>query len=289
MTMFRTILAGLVGVLAAGAILFLGGCSKDGLPVAHGPDSKPHGKTPHEHKPGPNGGKVLDVLDKYHVEGVFKRTENEFLFELFTLDTDPNKIMEVEARPLEAEVVPKTGPSRQITLQPLPQTGDKPGKTSRFSVVLPSHLAEQEVDVSILYIMGQERQRIRFTHGKHVNGHGDQAAADDWQLFTTPAGLYTEKDIAANGKTIPSIKFKGIQWPHDNESIKVGDFVCPVTDNKADDRCAWIVNDRRYTFCCEPCIRKFVRWAKDPEDQKKIKQPMEYRATEETVRRLKGQ
>jgi len=93
------------------------------------------------------------------------------------------------------------------------------------------------------------------------------------ELYLTPGGLYSEADIKANGNTVPSQKFTGISWPHDDE-LKSGDRVCPVTANKADERCYWIVNARKYEFCCAPCLDKFVKWAK--ERPEKIKEPAEY-------------
>ena len=64
-----------------------------------------------------------------------------------------------------------------------------------------------------------------------------------------------------------------VRWPHDDE-IKTGDKVCPVTTNKADERCYWIVNAKKYEFCCTPCLDKFVKLAK--EQPGKIKDPTEY-------------
>lgn len=93
------------------------------------------------------------------------------------------------------------------------------------------------------------------------------------ELFLTPGGVYTKADIDANGNTIPSEKFVGIRWTHDDD-LKAGDKVCPVTANKADQRCAWIVNAKQYEFCCAPCLDKFVKWAK--ERPEKIKDPQEY-------------
>jgi len=92
-------------------------------------------------------------------------------------------------------------------------------------------------------------------------------------LFLTPGGIYTTADIEANGKTTPSVKYKDISWPHADD-LRKGDTVCPVTTNKADPRCNWIVNGKKYEFCCTPCLDKFVKWAK--QDPKKIKKPEEY-------------
>jgi hypothetical protein len=92
-------------------------------------------------------------------------------------------------------------------------------------------------------------------------------------LFLTPGGLYTVADISANGNTLPSEKYKGVSWPHDDD-LKPGDKLCPVTDNKADPRCEWIVNGKRYEFCCTPCLDKFVKWAK--QQPGRIKEPEAY-------------
>lgn len=116
------------------------------------------------------------------------------------------------------------------------------------------------------------------SHGPAGHEHanmpkGVSGTSFERELFLTPGGLYTEADIEANGKTVPSAKYTGISWPHDDD-LKPGDKVCPVTANKADERCAWVVNSRKYEFCCTPCLDKFVKWAK--ERPEKIKEPTEY-------------
>ena len=93
------------------------------------------------------------------------------------------------------------------------------------------------------------------------------------ELFLKPGGVYSDADIQANGNTVPSAKYGGISWPHEDE-IQKGDKVCPVTANKSDERCHWIVNAKRYEFCCTPCLDKFVKWAK--EQPEKIKDPADY-------------
>jgi hypothetical protein len=93
------------------------------------------------------------------------------------------------------------------------------------------------------------------------------------ELHLTPGGIYTAADIKANGNTVPSVKYKDISWPHDDD-LKPGDKVCPVTTNKADERCVWTVNGKPYKFCCTPCLDKFVKWAK--KEPEKIKDPEAY-------------
>jgi hypothetical protein len=109
--------------------------------------------------------------------------------------------------------------------------------------------------------------------GGHEMPKGVGGTQFERELFLTPGGVYTKADIDANGNTIPSEKFTGIRWTHDDD-LKTGDKLCPVTANKADQRCYWIVNAKQYEFCCTPCLDKFVKWAK--ERPEKIKDPQEY-------------
>ena len=67
-------------------------------------------------------------------------------------------------------------------------------------------------------------------------------------------------DIKANGNTVPEEKFKGKTWEHADD-LKVGDKTCPVTKNKAETECAWVVQGQTYEFCCPPCLDKFIGWA----------------------------
>lgn len=89
-------------------------------------------------------------------------------------------------------------------------------------------------------------------------------------LFTQPSGLYTQTDIDLNGKRAPVDKFAGIASRHDFMP-QAGDFVCPITQTKANASFPWYLNGKKYLFCCPPCIEEFVRMAKDEPD--KIKSP----------------
>jgi hypothetical protein len=120
----------------------------------------------------------------------------------------------------------------------------------------------------------------KHSHDHGPGGHDDSATPKgvsgtpfERELFLSPGGVYSEADIKANGNTVPSAKYRGISWPHD-ETLNSGDKVCPVTANKADERCSWIVNAKKYEFCCTPCLDKFVKLAK--EQPAKIKDPAEY-------------
>jgi hypothetical protein len=81
------------------------------------------------------------------------------------------------------------------------------------------------------------------------------------ELYRTPGGIYTAADIKANGDLPPKVKFKGVV--HRDEETKPGDKICPISDNKANPQCFWIVNGQRYEFCCPPCVDSFLKLAHD--------------------------
>jgi len=90
--------------------------------------------------------------------------------------------------------------------------------------------------------------------------------ADERELHLTPGGKYGLADIEANGKTIPSQKYRGFQARHDRHPHS-GDWLCPVTLTKANPGCTWTIGGQVYQFCCPPCIDEFVRLAKEmPEE-----------------------
>ena len=86
-------------------------------------------------------------------------------------------------------------------------------------------------------------------------------ASEEQELHLSPGGKYTEADIEANGRTVPSQKYRGFQARHDYDPL-IGDRVCPVTRTKANESCTWTINGHVYQFCCPPCIDEFVRLAK---------------------------
>lgn len=90
--------------------------------------------------------------------------------------------------------------------------------------------------------------------------------AEERELYLTAGGAYTEADIAANGPTLPSQKYRGFRANHDLQP-RPGDRLCPITRTKADPNCAWIIAGRTYEFCCPPCIAEFVRAAKEKPEQ----------------------
>src|SRR5262249_14729034 len=164
----------------------------------------------------------------------------------------------------------------EIRSEPLPD--DTPGKTSQFVGQLPEPLRGKKLEITVPIKIAGERYRFPIMTAAQA-GHGHmppglvRGSEKERQLYLQPGGIYTSADIRANGGTIPSEKFKDVSWPHD-DNLKDGDKVCPVTANKADPRCSWIVNGKKYEFCCAPCLDKFVGWAKS--QPQKIKEPDEY-------------
>jgi hypothetical protein len=90
--------------------------------------------------------------------------------------------------------------------------------------------------------------------------------AEEQELHLVPGGKYTRADVEANGRTVPSRKYRGFQARHEYDP-RPGDRLCPVTRTKASPLCTWTVGGRVYQFCCPPCIGEFVRLAKQHPDR----------------------
>jgi len=233
----------------------------------------------HAHQAGTRGGIIVSIgQHNYHAEAVF---EKDGTVRLFTLGKEEARIQEVEKQTLKASVWPEGDNSNALTfeLKPEPQTGDAEGKTSQFVGRLPQELIGKKVvaSSSITIDGGRFRFEFRNTGGSQhaAMPQGVKAGSEkERQLFLQPGGIYTQADIEANGNRVPSVKFKDVEsWPHE-DAMQVGDKICPVTKNKADARCSWIVNDKEYEFCCPPCLHKFIGWAK--KEPEKVKDPSEY-------------
>ncbi|MFM8400926.1 MAG: hypothetical protein ACKOAH_24125, partial [Pirellula sp.] len=121
---------------------------------------------------------------------------------------------------------------------------------------------------SFPFAISGERFRIAFelkAHDDHQSMGKQAQAGEEESLYLTPGGKYTTADIEANGKTIPSIKFKGIRSNHDDKPMP-GDKICPISKTKANEQFVWVIDGKAYTFCCPPCIDEFVRSAKEQPD-----------------------
>jgi len=99
------------------------------------------------------------------------------------------------------------------------------------------------------------------------------AEISEKELYLTPGGKYSQKDIIANGEMTRSQKFASFKASH-NPNPKTGEKICPVTLTKANSECTWVVDGKDYQFCCPICIDEFLLLAKEHPDQ--IKDPEFY-------------
>ena len=227
------------------------------------------------HALGDHAGALVSLgKDQYHVEAVFT---SDGLLKLYTLGSDRSRILEVKGQILTAYVTPKGDTeTHAVALRPAPQAGDRFGNTTCFCGALPAALAGHSVQVSVPnFCIGKER--FHLTIVRHSIGPAEMpapvAVAAEQQLHLGPGGKYTEDDIKANGRTVPSQKYRGFRARHDHDP-QSGDQLCPVSRTKANPACYWVVGGQMYQFCCPPCIDEFVRLAK--EQPENIKPPNTY-------------
>ncbi len=229
----------------------------------------------HGHPAGAHGGIIVEVgRDNYHAEAVFEKGT----LRLYTLGNDESKVIDVEKQTLKAFVKAEgAADAVEMALEPTPQAGDKPGRTSQFVGKLPAEFAGKAVSVTIpVLAIDGERFRIGFTSTppKHEPSMPGGAKLDEEkELFLKPGGKYTVADIKANGGATPTQKFKGIASNHDLKTLP-GDKICPITLTKANPKFTWVVGGQTYEFCCPPCVDEFVATAKSNPDL--IKMPEDY-------------
>jgi hypothetical protein len=203
---------------------------------------------------------------------------------LFILDQDETKVARVEQQDIKAQVrAVDASAAVPMILKPDPQEGDPAGKTSQFIGELPEGVQGKPLIVNLRLSINGEAYAPELTSAPPANVHagmpkgvargGGKISQAERDLYLTPGGIYSAEDIVANGNTVPSLRFKSMQWAHD-DNLQAGDKVCPVTNNKADPQCSWVVNGKAYSFCCPPCLDKFVGWAK--KNPEKIKEPEAY-------------
>ena len=91
---------------------------------------------------------------------------------------------------------------------------------------------------------------------------GGLARDEARELYLTPAGIYSDADIRANGRRSASEAFVNFRAEHDF-SPQPGDRLCPITRTKSNPACRWVIGGQTYEFCCPPCIDEFVRLARE--------------------------
>jgi YHS domain-containing protein len=282
-------------LLAASALFLFAGCTRD-ISRSPGDSSDASVTVPssassqqptatnageHAHVPGAHGGTIIPIgSDSYHAEAV---VESNGTFRLLMLGQDESRIQEVELQALKA-YVKGDGDSESVAidLNATPQEGDAEGKTSQFTAQLPDNYVGKSVEMTIpnLRING-ERFRVGFSTAataahspsEHMPEPMATTGADDKDLYLTPGGKYTAKDIEANGSFTAAQKFKGIRSTHDMSPV-AGDLICPITATKANPKFTWTIDGKEYQFCCPPCVDEFLKLAKQDPDA--IKEPSEY-------------
>lgn len=247
------------------------GCGKANAPK---PATKTAAKVDAHPTAGPHGGQLIEWgNEEYHIELVMDPKTKEAT--AYVLDESAMKLKPIQAATLT--LVLKLEPPVTVMLAAKPDAGAAAGQSSRFvgthDALSQDKLFEGAVSGTVGGTPYSGKFKQKKAHANHAGmPEGVGGTPEEAELFLKPGGIYTADDIKANGSVVPSVKFKGISWPHDDG--KPGDRVCPVTANKADDRCAWVVNGKTYTFCCTPCLDKFLKWAKQTPE--KIKEPGDY-------------
>lgn len=231
----------------------------------------------HGHKAGAHGGIMVSLgRDSYHAEAVF---EKGGVLRLYMLGNDESRVIDVEKQTLKGFVrIEGDAETQPFVLEAQPQEGDAEGRTSQFLARLPEGLAGKSLEVTIPNIViAGERFRLGFKSVSEPHA-GDSMPAkasstEEQQLYLTAGGLYTEDDIAANGRTTAAAKFKGFKAQHDAKPAS-GDKICPISMTKANPQFTWIVGGKPYEFCCPPCVDEFMRTAKTKPAE--IKLPTDY-------------
>jgi hypothetical protein len=244
-------------IAALFAVVTLPGCNKK--ETAKPVDQK---KDAHaDHGDGPHGGPLAEWEEKYHGE--------------FTLDAAKKQVT-VYILDDTAKAAPKIDAAK-ITNVTVTVAKSKPPITLELK-----HDAKRSDDKGIAFVgthdhfekSGEMTVNISADiDGKHYSNDVTYKPSKTTQLYLTPGGIYTVADINANGNTTPEQKFKGKKWAHE-DGLKVGDKICPITKNKAEADCAWIIQKQRYEFCCPPCLDKFMGWAHN--DTAKVKEADQY-------------
>lgn len=258
-----------VPLVRVAAVLALANCIGCGDTKSFSEESAEARRAPsidkHEHRPGSHGGLLVPIDGAhYHVEAI---ATSDGLIRLHMLGEDESRVEDVEAQTVTAYArALDSGRASTITFEPSPQLGDAPGRTSLFIGRVPDGLEGRGLSVVVpsIRIAGQ-RLRFGFEAGSADHGRAmPEKVVDEGEreLYLTPGGKYTDRDIAANGGITASRKFAGFRATHDPDP-KPGDRICPITETRANPACTWIVGGKTYEFCCPPCVDEFLRQAKE--------------------------
>jgi hypothetical protein len=235
-----------------------------------------HADSDHEHVAAHGG--VIAVVGNAHAE--LAETANQALA-IYILGEDEAVTLPIAAATLSGQLQ-KRGTADfvevEFTADPLP--GEAP-KSSRF-VSAPNQFERGVAyDMTTYLPIDGKNYRARFvafgaTHDDH-GGPGSMearnAAASSErtpkvvELWFTPKAKYTADDIAANGPQTAYEKFGEVEVDHQDPTP--GEIVCPISKSKTNPEITWIIDGKKYAFCCPPCIEDLVQRAKDKPDELK--------------------
>jgi hypothetical protein len=226
------------------------------------PTASVHGAGAHTHQ-SLHGG-LVESVGNNHVEAVF---DTQGGVRVYVLGLDETQMYPISAPELQADIQsPNASQVTSLTLHAAPQFGETAGHASQFIGTLPTELRRQPLSITLNVPLDGRLYRVRLESGAHSEpamptNLADRSPEAERKLFLTPGGKYTQADIAANGNTVPSLKYADFVATH-NMNPQKGDRLCPITNTLANPNLTWIVGGKSYTFCCPPCLREFVLRAK---------------------------
>lgn len=210
---------------------------------------------------GPHGGLIAEWEEIYHAEFTVDHAKKQVV--VYILDDKAKAAPKIDAAKITKVQVTITEPKQKDAIE---LAHDAKLSSAKGIAFVGTHEVFAKAADMKLAISGN-------VDGKRYVGDVTYEAPKKAALYLKPGGIYTAADVKANGATTPTEKFKGKEWAHE-DNLKPGDKLCPVTKNKAEADCAWIVQGQRYEFCCPPCLDKFIGWAHFQPD--KVKNANEY-------------
>jgi len=226
-----------------------------------------------EHGAGPHGGTIVE-FGKIHAE--FTVDHDKKSTTVYILSGDLKKAVPLTSDKLVLSI---RTPAFTVDLKPMPLADEPKGLSSRFTATHDNFGKEQEFEGTITAEIDGKPYSGDFKEKPEDHKHDKKTSQapkidpKEAALFLTAAGKYTKEDIAANGDTVPSVKYKGLKISHDAKP-KAGDKLCPISMTKANAKLTWVVGGQSYEFCCPPCVDEFVENAKTLPDA--LKPPGEY-------------
>lgn len=270
-----------LAIMLMGGLALFSGCGAKGRmardaakPKAPSPQAKEH-----EHQgEGPHHGILVEWgEDQYHAEVVFNHADKEVV--VYLLDGEAKAAPTLEPAKISNITVNINNVTPPFAIELAYDSKKSNAKGMAFE-------GRDDRLAKATTIQGSVSGKVAgtpFTGDFAGAGHQEKESPEggltrvvgdnERNLYLTPGGLYTEADIRANGETVPSVKFRDIIWAHE-EDLKPGDKICPITKNRAEDKCSWIIGGKTYEFCCPPCLDKFMLWAK--KNPEKVKNPEDY-------------